>query len=51
VHGRSEGKSKTGQEQDRLSERNYQEQEAKKKIGWPHAGHDRRRERTREGEG
>lgn len=47
VHGKSESKSVPGQEQDRLSEKNYQEQEAKKKIGWPVAGHDRRRERIR----
>lgn len=39
VHGKSSSKSKTGQEQDALRERNYQEQEAKKQVGWPVAGH------------
>lgn len=45
AHVRSESPTRTKIEQDRLSERNYQQDKAKKEIGWPAGGHDRRIER------
>ncbi|MHB0704100.1 hypothetical protein ACX4MT_00070 [Roseomonas mucosa] len=38
-HGPSVSPPAKRQEQDRLSERNYQEQEARKRRGWPAGGH------------
>lgn len=48
VHARSSTPSKTGQEQDRLSEKNYQKEKARQDIGWPAGGHGLQIERARQ---
>jgi hypothetical protein len=45
IHGKSPSPAKPGQLDETLKEQNHQREKAKKEVGWPVGGHDRRIER------